>query len=55
MEQLANAQFQQYAKLYFDYCLSSVYFFDVQFEGFGTCWLVKKCKNSKTKYFRDQR
>lgn len=48
MEQLANVQFQQYAKLYFDMCLTSVYFFNVQHEGFGACFLVKKRKTSFT-------
>jgi hypothetical protein len=28
--------------LYFDVCTTSVYFFDVEFEGFGAVFYVKK-------------
>ena len=45
MEQLANATFARYAKLYYDRdFLTSVYFFDQEHNanGFGSCWLVKK-------------
>ena len=43
MEQKANEVFQRYAKLYYDQdFLTSVYFFDMDIQGFGCCWLVKK-------------
>jgi len=45
MEVSANAVFQRYAKLYYDNnFLTSVYFFDTDDNGFGSCWLVKKSK-----------
>ena len=35
--------FSRYAKLYYDNnFLTSVYFFDTDDNGFGSCWLVKK-------------
>ena len=46
MEMKANEVFQRYAKLYYDNSyLTSVYFFDTDIKGFGSCWLVKKCKS----------
>ena len=37
--------FQRYAKLYYDMnFLTSVYFFDAENNGFGSCWLIKKSK-----------
>lgn len=44
LEQKANDVFQRYAQLYFDQALTSVYFFDTDYDGFGACFLVKKCK-----------
>lgn len=44
IEQKANDVFQRYATLYFDSAITSVYFFDTDYEGFGACFLVKKCK-----------
>jgi len=47
MEQKANEVFQRYAKLYYDMnYLTSVYFFDAENNGFGSCWLIKKSKYS---------
>ena len=46
MEQKANHVFERYAKLYYDNnFLTSVFFFDTDNNGFGSCWLVKKCKS----------
>jgi capping protein beta len=43
MEQAANVVFQRYAQLYYDKdYLTSVYFFDTNDSGFGSCWLVNK-------------
>lgn len=43
MEQTANEVFARYAKMYYDNNVStSVYFFDTDDNGFGSCWLVKK-------------
>jgi capping protein (actin filament) muscle Z-line, beta len=43
MEQLANDVFARYARLYYDnHFQTSVYFFDTDDNGFGSCWLVKK-------------
>jgi capping protein (actin filament) muscle Z-line, beta len=42
MEQKANDVFYRYATLYFDQAVTSVYFFDTDYEGFGACFLVKK-------------
>ena len=43
MEQEANMVFQRYAWLYYDENFhTSVYFFDTDDSGFGSCWLVKK-------------
>jgi len=43
MEQMANEVFHRYAKLYYDQDFhTSVYFFDTDDNGFGSCWLVKK-------------
>jgi hypothetical protein len=45
MEQKANVVFERYAKLYYDSnYLTSVFFFDTDNNGFGSCWLVKKSK-----------
>ena len=45
MEQKANHVFERYAKLYYDSnYLTSVFFFDTDNNGFGSCWLVKKSK-----------
>ena len=46
MEVKANEVFNRYAKLYYDWDFhTSVYFFDTRLDnGFGSCWLVKKCK-----------
>ena len=45
MEINANEVFKRYAQLYYDKdFLTSVYFFDVETSGFGSCWLVKKSK-----------
>ena len=45
MEQKANHVFERYAKLYYDNnFLTSVFFFDTDNNGFGSCWLVKKSK-----------
>jgi len=46
MEKLANEVFVRYAKMYYDEnYLTSVYFFDTDDNGFGSCWLVKKSKS----------
>ena len=43
MEQMANDIFSRYARLYYDNNFkTSVYFFDTDDNGFGSCWLVKK-------------
>jgi capping protein beta len=43
MEQSANEVFARYAKMYYDdNFFSSVYFFDTDDNGFGSCWMVKK-------------
>mmetsp|Transcript_1620 Transcript_1620/g.1100 ORF Transcript_1620/g.1100 Transcript_1620/m.1100 type:complete len:187 (+) Transcript_1620:326-886(+) len=43
MEQKANDVFQRYTQLYFDMgAITSVYFFDTEYEGFGAAFLVKK-------------
>ena len=43
MEQIANEIFQRYARMYYDNNFkTSVYFFDTDDNGFGSCWLVKK-------------
>ncbi len=45
MEHKANDVFARYAKLYYDNnFLTSVFFFDTDNNGFGSCWLVKKSK-----------
>jgi hypothetical protein len=45
MEIKANQLFERYAYFYYDKdYLTSVYFFDTDDQGFGSCWLVKKCK-----------
>lgn len=50
MEQKANQVFQRYAKLYYDNnYLTSVFFFDTDNNGFGSCWLVKKSKSKFTR------
>ena len=47
MESKANEMFSKYAKLYYDNDFwTSVYFFDTDTNGFGSCWLVKKSKSS---------
>lgn len=47
MERKANEVFKRYAKLYYDMnFLTSVYFFDAENNGFGSCWLIKKSKFS---------
>lgn len=45
LEQKANDVFQRYAQLYFDQAMTSVYFFDTTGNGFGGCFLVKKCND----------
>lgn len=45
MEIKANACFEEYVKLYFDVAYSSVYFFNVEFDGFGATYLVKKLQD----------
>lgn len=48
MEQKANDVWQRYAKLYYDNNFkTSVYFFDTDNNGFGSAWLIKKCKYFK--------
>jgi len=48
MEQKANEVFQRYAKLYYDMnYLTSVYFFDAENNGFGSCWLIKKTNTNE--------
>lgn len=43
MEVKANEVFARYARLYHDKSvMTSVYFFDTDDKGFGSCWLVKK-------------
>lgn len=43
MEVKANSLFERYAYFYYDKdYLTSVYFFDTDDQGFGSCWLVKK-------------
>jgi hypothetical protein len=43
MEQMANDIFARYARMYYDQNFkTSVYFFDTDDIGFGSCWLVKK-------------
>ena len=45
MEQAANDVFARYAKQYYDNNFyTSVYFFDTDDNGFGSCWLIKKSK-----------
>ena len=45
LEQKANDVFQRYAQLYFDTnALTSVYFFDTDYDGFGAAFLIKKGK-----------
>lgn len=45
MENKANDLFERYAKLYYDNnFFTSVYFFDTDANGFGSCWLVQKSK-----------
>lgn len=45
MEKTSNDIFFRYAKLYYDENFhTSVYFFDTDDNGFGSCWLVKKSK-----------
>jgi capping protein beta len=45
LEQKANEVFQRYAKLYYDSgYITSVYFFESDLKGFGSCWALKKCK-----------
>jgi len=40
--------FYKYAKLYYDNDFhTSVYFFDTDTNGFGSCWLVKKTREDK--------
>ena len=46
METQANEIFLRYAKLYYDeHFHTSVYFFDTDDSGFGSCWLIKKSKS----------
>lgn len=48
MEKRANDMFMRYAKLYYDNnFITSVYFFDTD-NGFGSSWLLKKSKLTKT-------
>lgn len=48
MEQRANEVFARYANQYYDSNYqTSVYFFDTDDNGFGSCWLIKKSKYSK--------
>lgn len=42
MEDYANQLMREYVKLYFGFCISSVYFFETTDTGFGACFLVKK-------------
>jgi len=42
MESYANDIFAQFAMLYFDKCETSVYFQDIEFEGFNALFLVRK-------------
>ena len=43
MEIMANNLFSKYARMYYDSNYrTSVYFFDTDDNGFGSCWLVKK-------------
>jgi len=43
MEQRANEVFARYANQYYDSNYqTSVYFFDTDDNGFGSCWLIKK-------------
>jgi len=52
MEMKANDVFARYATLYFDQAMTSVYFFDTDYEGFGACFLVKKSMvSSSNKHF----
>ena len=45
MENRANEVFARYANQYYDKDYqTSVYFFDTEDNGFGSCWLVKKSK-----------
>ena len=45
MESKANEVFARYAQMYFDEgAITSVYFFDTDYEGFGASFLVKKCR-----------
>ena len=41
MEQKANSLLREYAKLYFEDCITSVYFFEID-GGFGASFLIKK-------------
>jgi capping protein beta len=45
LEQKFNDVFARYASLYFDQATTSVYLFDTDYEGFGGCFLVKKCNH----------
>ena len=45
LEQKANEVYQRYASLYFDNtAITSVYFFDTDYDGFGAAFLTKKGK-----------
>ena len=49
LEQKANDVFQRYAQLYFDTnALTSVYFFDTDYDGFGAAFLIKKGKRLRS-------
>ena len=47
MEKKANEVFARYAKMYYDNdFITTDSFFDQEgTDGFGSCWLVKKCKS----------
>ena len=55
MEVRANEVFERYCKGYYDNnYLSSVYFFDTDDSGFGSCWMVKKSKfNTQNKIIKN--
>jgi len=42
LEQKANEVFATYVQLYYDFAVSSVYFSDIDSQGFNACFLVKK-------------
>ncbi len=54
MENRANEVFARYANQYYDSNYqTSVYFFDTEDNGFGSCWLIKKSKLNFEKFLTE--